>query len=101
MLEAEQVKQESVISGVTAEKPLIVELPRAVSKRPVRAPFRILWREFRYRVLPTVAFILAVLGAIVMWRQWVTPQDAASVGSVFAADPKAIPFNRAETVAGR
>jgi hypothetical protein len=101
MLEAEQVKPAPVISEITAEKPMIVEMPRAASKTRVRAPFRIIWREFRFRLLPTVAFILAVLGTIVMWRQWVTPQVVNPPSSVFAADPKAIPFNAAETVAGR
>jgi hypothetical protein len=101
MLEAEQFKTEPVITEVAAAKPRIIELPRVGSRAPVRPPLRIMWREFRYRILPIVTFILLIIGAIVMWRQWVTPQEANPIASVLAGDSKVIPFKPSETVAGK
>jgi hypothetical protein len=101
MLEAEQIKTEPVVTEVTTAQPRIIELPRVGSRAPVRPPLRIMWREFRYRLMPVLAVILAIIGAIVMWRQWVTPQDANPVSSVFAGDSKVIPFKPSETVAGK
>jgi hypothetical protein len=101
MLEAEQIKPEPILSGIKAEKPLVLELPKSNSRASIRPPFRVLWREFRFRFLPAVAFLLAVLGAIVVWRQWVSPQEVSPAASTFAGDSKPIPFNPVETVAGK
>ncbi|MDB6031329.1 MAG: hypothetical protein JWM16_1667 [Verrucomicrobiales bacterium] len=101
MLEAEQFKPETVISEVAAAKPRIIELPKVASQAPIRPPLRIMWREFRFRILPVLTFILLILGAIVVWRQWITPLDAKPNASVFAGDSKVIPFNPSETVAGK
>jgi hypothetical protein len=47
-----------------------------------------MWREFRIRILPVAAFILAGLFAVVLWRQWVLVEESlAPAGASFAQEP--------------
>ena len=46
---------------------------------PIPTPASQRWREFRIRVLPVVVFLCIVLGASVLWLNFVAP--VARVGS--------------------
>ena len=43
------------------------------SRRPVKAPFDVRWREFRIQLLPLVAFALVLGVAGVLWQRAVVP----------------------------
>lgn len=98
MLEAEQVKPEAVAPEMSAK---LIHLPQPTPRTPVRAPFRVIWRELRIRVLPWVAFLLALVGAALMWKQWVLPQAATANTPMFAEEPAVLPLKTTETVADR
>jgi hypothetical protein len=101
MLEAEQVKPEPMGPEMNVGKPTLIPLSRPTPKRAVRAPFRVIWREFRIQVLPKLAFLLAVLGAVVLWRQWVVLQTTVNTPPTFAAQPAMLPLHSSDTVAGK
>src|SRR6185295_19760952 len=52
------------------------------SLSPIPTPAAQRWREFRIRVLPVVVFICIVLGASVLWLNFVAP--VAIIGQVEA-----------------
>jgi hypothetical protein len=91
MLEVEQLKREPLASELPALKADVqpLSIPQPVRRKPVRAPFRIMWREVRFRILPVAAFILAGICAMLLWRQWVLVES--SVGApTFAQEPAMI-----------
>ena len=88
MLEAQPFKPEPL----AAESPVVVAEPLPFpgvmrSRRAIRAPFRIVWREFRFRFLPLLAFILAGVFAVIVWRQWVTMDQVQPPTDSFAGQP--------------
>ncbi len=42
-------------------------------RRPIPIPFRLRWREFRYRWLPLIVFLLVLLIAADLWQNHVNP----------------------------
>jgi len=40
---------------------------------PIPTPGAQLWRQLRLQYLPVVAFVLGVVGAVLLWTQWVAP----------------------------
>jgi len=89
MLDAEQVRP----GAIATQKPdyKVDTTPEVVSVRrpkgPVRAPFKVLWRELRFRYLPLAGFILAGLFAILLWRQWVLVETSSASDPAFAQKP--------------
>ena len=86
MLEAEQVRPAALAPQQPDSKvdPAPEPRPTRISSSPIRAPFKIVWRELRVRLLPVAGFILAGLFAILLWRQWVLVEASSEADPGFA-----------------